>query len=178
MGDEELLCRVDEQDRVLGSVARGEAHSDPSLIHREVAVILMAEGSRVLMAQRSWKKKVLPGKWDLSCAGHVPFGMGTEAAAHMELEEELGFDVPLRPVGRQLARYDWETHLTHLFVGCYSGQEIQVQESEVEQASLLNASQFAELGDEVNIEFRGLIEAALPGDLESFGVREIDLRAK
>ena len=159
-----MLYHVDQHDNLIGKISRTEAHQDPSLIHREVAVILVDDQGRVLLAQRSFQKKVLPGKWDVTCAGHVTYGMTTEEAAHMELQEELGFDVPLTYLGTQLALYDWESHLTHLYAGVYSGQELELQETEVEQAALLTAKQVEALGDQVNLEFQGLIQSALSND--------------
>jgi isopentenyl-diphosphate delta-isomerase len=146
-------------------VSREDAHNDASLIHREVAVILISEDGKALLAQRSFKKKVLPGKWDVTCAGHVPYGMETESAAHMELQEELGFDVPLQYIGTQLALYDWETHLTHLYIGVYSGEEVSLQEEEVEQSALLTKEDVNQLGEEVNLEFRDFIYSALANKL-------------
>jgi isopentenyl-diphosphate delta-isomerase len=162
---DELLYHVDMDDNIIGSVTRSKAHQDPRLIHREIAIILTDYQSRVLLAQRSFKKKVFPGKWDLTCAGHVPFGMGADQAAHMELQEELGFDVPLYHIGIQVTKYDWETHLTHLYFGSYSGQEIIIQESEVEKVAVFNKEQVKRLGNQIGDEFRDLIKAALNGKL-------------
>jgi isopentenyldiphosphate isomerase len=115
-GRDELLDLVDEHDRVLGTVAKSLANRDPALIHREVAV-LIHHGERLLWQQRSTVKEVLPGMWDISCAGHVVAGERPETAAHRELAEELGFDTALRFAGRRLVRLSWESYIAHVFWG-------------------------------------------------------------
>ena len=90
----EILDLVDEHDRVIGTVRKDATESDPSLVHREVA-ILIHRGTELLWQLRSAAKSVMPLTWDCACAGHVGAGDLPEAAAHRELREELGFDVAL-----------------------------------------------------------------------------------
>jgi len=112
----ELLDLVDEQDRVIGTVAKREAESDPRLVHREIA-ILIHRGGELLWQLRSAAKTVMPLTWDFACAGHVGAGSVPEAAAHRELHEELGFDVPLVALERRLVRRPSETYFAYVFAG-------------------------------------------------------------
>ena len=69
---DELLDRVDEEDRVVGTVRKGDTERDPSLIHREIAILIHRGGGRELLWQlRSAAKTVMPCA---GCAGslHVP----------------------------------------------------------------------------------------------------------
>jgi isopentenyldiphosphate isomerase len=112
----ELLDLVDESDRVIGTVRKGDADRDPSLIHREVA-ILIHRGEELLWQLRSAAKLVMPLTWDVACAGHVGAGDRPLDAAHRELVEELGFDVELEPLERRLVREPNETHFAYVFAG-------------------------------------------------------------
>lgn len=56
--DDELLDLVDDHDVVVGGVWKSKAHQDPTLIHREVAVIVFSNKKEVLLQQRSQKKSV------------------------------------------------------------------------------------------------------------------------
>ncbi|HEY7965516.1 MAG TPA: NUDIX domain-containing protein [Solirubrobacteraceae bacterium] len=114
----ELLDRVDEHDRVIGTVRKGDTEGDPSLIHREVAILIHRSGSRELLWQlRSAAKTVMPLTWDFACAGHVGAGDQPEAAAHRELLEELGFDTELELLERRLVRQPWESYFVSVFAG-------------------------------------------------------------
>ncbi len=88
---DELLIQVSEDDEtVLGPVARRLVHGNPSLIHRAVHVLVLNSQGLLLLQKRSLQKDTQPGKWDTSVGGHVGFGQSYEEAALREAEEELG----------------------------------------------------------------------------------------
>jgi isopentenyldiphosphate isomerase len=113
---DELLDLVDEHDRVIGTVRKGATESDPSLLHREVAILIHRDGE-LLWQLRSAAKTVMPLTWDLACAGHVGAGDQPDAAAHRELLEELGYDVELMLLERRLVRAPSETYFAYVFAG-------------------------------------------------------------
>lgn len=113
---DELLDLVDERDRVIGTVRKGPTERDPSLYHREIA-ILIHRGHELLWQLRGSSKTVMPLTWDLACAGHVGAGDEPQAAAHRELREELGFDVELTALERRLVREPRETYFAYVFAG-------------------------------------------------------------
>jgi isopentenyldiphosphate isomerase len=113
---DELLDLVDEHDRVIGTVLKAATESDPSLLHREVAILIHRDGE-LLWQLRSEAKTVMPLTWDLACAGHVGAGDQPDAAAHRELLEELGFDVELVLLERRLVRAPSETYFAYVFAG-------------------------------------------------------------
>lgn len=70
--------------------ARGDVHRDGDW-HRSVHVWLSdSSGERVVVQKRSEFKDTHPGRWDVSCAGHITAGDGSVGTAVKELEEELG----------------------------------------------------------------------------------------
>ena len=89
---DELLDLVDENDNVIGTVWKSEAHGDPTKVHREVDITVFTKAGEVLIQQRS-KFKSNPGKWENTATGHALAGEKPEAAIKRELEEELGIEV-------------------------------------------------------------------------------------
>lgn len=86
---DEVIDVVDLNDNVIGTTTKKVANSNPDIIHREVGVLVYDNHNRVLLQQRHHKKHKAPLEWTLSACGHVPSGMATLDAAHMELHEEL-----------------------------------------------------------------------------------------
>jgi len=99
--EKELLDLIDDNDQVIGQLSKKEIHEGKNLLHREVGVIIYDNNGNLLLQQRSFKKKLGPGKWTPSAVGHVLSGQTPEEAAHMELKEELGFDTHLKLVDKR-----------------------------------------------------------------------------
>ena len=131
-GPGEIVDLVDADDRVIGTVRKVETDSDPSLIHREVAVLVRRDGE-LLWQLRSARKAVMALTWDVACAGHVMAGEEPSAAAHRELREELGFDLELEFLERRLVRAHNETYFAYVFAGAApAGLEPVLDAEEVE----------------------------------------------
>ncbi len=94
--NDELLDLVDEKDRIIGEVWKSKAHKTPKLIHREVAVAVFNKNGEVLLQQRSLKKKIHPGFWTITTAGHVEKGENPKKTARREIFEEVG--IKIKPV--------------------------------------------------------------------------------
>ncbi|MDG7011154.1 MAG: NUDIX domain-containing protein [Nitrososphaerota archaeon] len=101
MAREEKVDLVDESDRVIGVTTVGECLSG-GLLHRAVAVVVSRPDGKVLLQLRSKKDLWHPGRWTLSCTGHVRKGESYEEAASRELEEEIGIRAALSPVKKYL----------------------------------------------------------------------------
>jgi isopentenyldiphosphate isomerase len=85
----EMLDVSDADDRVVGTLERGEIHRR-GLFHRSVHVFLFDASGRIYLQRRSLGKAEHPGKWDCSASGHVESGESYGNAARRELEEEIG----------------------------------------------------------------------------------------
>src|SRR6185312_17340618 len=85
---DELFDLVDEGDRVVGQVRRGEAHRNPAFIHRSVQILVLASDGRLLLQRRSAKKDLFPGYYCASASGHVASGDDYLTTAERELAEE------------------------------------------------------------------------------------------
>ncbi|MEV0095181.1 NUDIX domain-containing protein [Streptomyces sp. NPDC050738] len=99
----ELVERVDEEDRVIGVVERGEAIRRRWL-HRVATTVCRDPQGRVLVHRRPDADSRFPGLYDVMCGGAVEVGESYERAAERELAEELGVRATVRPVVRFLVR--------------------------------------------------------------------------
>src|SRR3989344_3250763 len=93
MNKDELLDLVNKKDEVIGTVWKSEAHKNPKLIHREIAVAVFNQNGEVLLQRRSLNKSKGPGKWQITVAGHVSAGEDPRDAVAREVYEELGFKI-------------------------------------------------------------------------------------
>lgn len=118
---EELFDLVDERDRIIGVVRRGEAHRNPALIHRSVQTLVFDGAGRALLQLRSARKDLYPGYYCASASGHVIAGDSYEATAGREMVEELGVSAALIPLRVLLVRSPIETEMTGLFIARSDG---------------------------------------------------------
>lgn len=114
---DEIVDVVNEKDEVIATSTKGEVNSNPSLWHREICVLIFDTSGKILIQQRSKKKKHNPLVWTISVAGHVPSGMSYEDAAHKELKEELGFDTRLIAYEKRIFKEPSETQVITSFIG-------------------------------------------------------------
>jgi 8-oxo-dGTP pyrophosphatase MutT (NUDIX family) len=89
---DELFDVVDEADNVVGVCTRGQAHSNPELIHRSVMFFLFDSGGRVFVSRRSMNKEFFPGHYSIVLGGHVGHGESYDAAVRREALEEANAD--------------------------------------------------------------------------------------
>jgi uncharacterized protein YhfF/isopentenyldiphosphate isomerase len=93
---EELLDIVDESDRVIGRLPRGEATAR-GLRHRCAFVFVRDGSGRVFVHRRTPEKLVFPSMYDMFVGGVVGAGEDYDDAALREAEEELGVSGLPRP---------------------------------------------------------------------------------
>ncbi|MEU2233501.1 NUDIX domain-containing protein [Streptomyces vietnamensis] len=86
---EELVERVDCQDRVLGVVTRRRAIRE-GWLHRIASTVCRDESGRFLVHRRSEHLSRFPGLYEVMVGGAVGVGESYEQAAGRELAEELG----------------------------------------------------------------------------------------
>ncbi|MGI5426947.1 NUDIX hydrolase [Streptomyces sp. CA-179760] len=91
----ELVERVDEQDRVLGVVERGEA-IERRWPHRVATTVCRDPEGRFLVHRRQEGVSRFPGQYNWLIGGAVEVGESYEEAAARELTEELGVRAPVR----------------------------------------------------------------------------------
>jgi len=96
--DEELLDLVDENNEVIGTIARGDMmqlRQTSGKYLRAVDVFIQRSNGDIYLPRRAMHKKIAPGGLDASASGHVPSGETYEQAAIREIHEETGINVTI-----------------------------------------------------------------------------------
>jgi isopentenyl-diphosphate delta-isomerase len=131
----EVVDLVDIRDRKVKTATLEECLGK-GLLHRAVAVMVFRPGGRLLLQQRSRNDMWHPGRWTLSCTGHVKVGESYVAAARRELSEELGLKSVLARVTKVLlpkirsrGLVEWE--FVAVFA-CRTGKRVAVDPDELE----------------------------------------------
>ncbi|MEW2584625.1 NUDIX domain-containing protein [Streptomyces virginiae] len=87
---DELVERVDDQDRVLGAVVSRRQAVREGWLHRVAVTVCRDERGRILVHRRSEQLSRSPGLYEVQVGGAVVVGESYEQAAARELAEELG----------------------------------------------------------------------------------------
>ena len=114
---EEQFDVVDDDDRVVGQLARSEVHRR-RLQHRAVHVFLFRADGCLLIHKRADNKAEFPSVWTSSCSGHVSAGDGYDATAVRELFEELGVESAVERLQKFAACDDTSREFTVLYRCC------------------------------------------------------------
>lgn len=136
---DELFDLVDENDNLIGSIKRREAHRDRSRIHRSVSILLFNSKGELFLQKRSLGKDTYPNHWTVSASGHVRVGQTYREAAEAELSEELGIckTPTLTLITKQLIRYPNETEYQTFYFANYNGP-IVINREEISQGKFFS----------------------------------------
>lgn len=137
----ELFVVVDKKDNIIGYRTRKECHSDKSLIHRSVNIIIY-DGDNILLQKRSMSKDLYPGLFTVSASGHVDKGESYMSTAKREMKEEIGINIPLKLVKKILIELPVETEVTAIYTGKYSGK-LKLNKTEVEEVVKMTPREIA-----------------------------------
>ena len=159
---EELLEVLNENGVGTGRPeTRKEIHRQ-GLWHRAIIVALVNDENKILIQKRASTKEKFPGLWDLSVAGHVPYGFDSVACAASEVMEEIGY---MLPKGVQLKDFRFmtsfrsilplsDTFLENQFYDFFiynanvKLEEIHVQESEVSEVRYATAFEIKSMAEQ------------------------------
>jgi isopentenyl-diphosphate delta-isomerase len=92
---------VDKKDKSIGEATLVEC-LERGLLHRAVAVLVIRGNGNLVLQERSKEDHWHPGRWTLSCTGHVRALETYHQAAERELSEELGLKSSVRRVAKIL----------------------------------------------------------------------------
>ncbi|MEV6481570.1 NUDIX domain-containing protein [Streptomyces sp. NPDC051576] len=93
---DELVERVDDQDRAVGMVVSRRQAVREGWLHRVAVTVCRDEGGRILVHRRSEQVSRFPGLYEVEVGGAANVGESYEQAAARELTEELGIRVQPR----------------------------------------------------------------------------------
>lgn len=90
---EEVVVLVDDGNQVIGNLPKRTVHQATTPLHRGFSSYLFRDGDRrLLLQQRSSKKRTWPLVWSNTCCGHPGPGESNLQAARRRLRLELGLD--------------------------------------------------------------------------------------
>ena len=89
---QEILILVDDNDNQIGTDTRESCHAGRGRRHRAYTALIFHDG-KLLLQQRSQKKLLWPGAWDVSFTSHVYPGETYQQAASRRAKEELSATV-------------------------------------------------------------------------------------
>jgi isopentenyl-diphosphate Delta-isomerase len=131
----EQVILVNPQDEPIGVMEKMEAHQK-GLLHRAFSVFIFNTKGEMLLQQRAITKYHSGGLWTNTCCSHPAPGESTAAAASRRLQEEMGFQTPLKESFSFLYKTPFDNGLTeheidHVFIGEYEAA-IEPNPAEVE----------------------------------------------
>jgi len=97
----EMMDVVNEKDEVVGVVSKKEIY-EKSLPHRIVHVFVFNKKGELALQLQGREKKYCPLHWMCTAGGHVQAGETYEQAAVREFKEEVGAEVPITFLGKDL----------------------------------------------------------------------------
>lgn len=94
ISDPENVILVNEQDEMLGTMEKYEAHRR-GLLHRAFSIFLFDAEGRLLLQQRAATKYHSASLWTNTCCSHPRPGETIDQAAMRRLREEMGLSAEL-----------------------------------------------------------------------------------
>ena len=133
----EFVVLVDDQDNVLGTMEKMDAHKK-GYLHRAISVLLFDKDHRMLLQKRASTKYHWPNIWSNAVCSHPRHNETYEAAARRRLPEELGITANLdwqfsfiyKATDEATALHEHE--LDHVFFGQIDETPFHVNPNEVD----------------------------------------------
>jgi len=122
---EEKVILVNDQDQPIGLCEKMEAH-EKGLLHRAFSIFIFNAQGQMLIHKRAKVKYHSGGLWTNACCSHPREHESIQEAAHRRLQEEFGFDCPLKEVfsftyKAELDKGLKEHEFDHVLVGIFEG---------------------------------------------------------
>lgn len=139
----ESVILVDENDNVVGTMEKIEAHKKGRL-HRAFSVLIFNSKGEILLQKRAKTKYHSGGLWTNACCSHPMPGEKIEDAVRRRLKEEMGMD--LEPAFSYKFIYKasldqnlFEHECDHVFIATFNGEPL-INTVEVEDWKFVSVS--------------------------------------
>lgn len=125
MEQKDFVVLVDNEDNSIGVMEKMEAHQK-ALLHRAFSIFIFNKNNEMLLQQRAISKYHSGGLWTNACCSHPYPNELVEHAATRRLQEEMGFDTPLKKAFHFTYKASFENGLTehefdHVYIGNFDG---------------------------------------------------------
>jgi isopentenyl-diphosphate delta-isomerase len=123
--NKEKVILVDENDTAIGEAEKMQVHID-GVLHRAFSIFIFNTNGEMLLQQRALSKYHSGGLWTNACCSHPLPGEDIIDAAKRRLQEEMGFNTPIKKIFDFVYKAKLENGLTeyefdHVFTGGYDG---------------------------------------------------------
>jgi len=144
---EDHVLLVDENDQVVGTMEKLEAHQK-GLLHRAFSILLFNSKGELLLQKRARNKYHSGGLWTNTCCSHPLPNETMESATRRKLMQEMGIDLQPKFAYKFIYRSELDTELTehecdYVFIGTYDG-EPSINIDEVEDWKYANLNRIRE----------------------------------
>ncbi|MDG1040107.1 MAG: NUDIX domain-containing protein [Polaribacter sp.] len=147
---DELIDILTSEGKPTGKTAlKSEVHKN-GWFHATVHVWLYTVDKKIVLQKRALTKKVFPGLWDISVAGHIGAGETVLSSAKREVFEEIGLKLNEKDLIKIGTRIHQVTHKNgiqdnehhHVFIAQLKVpiSELKIQEEEVAAIKLFELS--------------------------------------
>jgi isopentenyldiphosphate isomerase len=147
---DELIDILTPEGKSTGKTAlKSEAHKN-GWFHATVHIWLFTSDEKILLQKRALTKKVFPGLWDISVAGHIAAGEEVLTSAKREVFEEIGLQLEEKDLIKIGTRIHQVSHTNgiqdnehhHVFIARLKTHlsELTIQKEEVDEIMLFDLS--------------------------------------
>jgi len=143
---QEYVVLVDKEGKVLGTEEKIAAHKK-GVLHKAFSIFIFNDKGQMLLQQRAFSKYHFGGLWSNTCCSHQRLNEADDDAAHRRLQEELGFDTPLKAVFSFIYRAEdavsqlIEHELDTVFLGIYNDPIDNINPAEVNAVKWISLSE-------------------------------------
>lgn len=168
------IVEVDFSDNSIREVTKDEAHRK-GIMHRAFSVILH-NGSKILLQQRSHDKYHCGGLWTNTCCSHPRWNEELKNAVRRRLMEEMGIEAETEELCSFTYYYRFDNGMTefeydHVYVGEYKG-EFSLNSQEVSCAKWIDIDELAEWMKSSPQEFTPWFIIIMPGIMEHIKAKQ------
>lgn len=147
MSNREKIQLVDANDKIIGEKRREDLTNNDCW--RIISLWITNSKGQVLLQQRAFDKKVLPGVWTAAVEGMVDYGDSYDITAQREAEEEVGLNnLNIKNAGKYYGPWGgFGKRQCQGFSAIYDGKpsDIKIQESEVNDIKWFTMSEIKQL---------------------------------
>lgn len=149
---EEFLDVITQTGEIIGREKRSLVHNS-GLWHRGVHVFLFTKDNKLVIQLRSKNRPQSPNALDCSVSEHLITGESFTDAAVRGLREELGIrNVPLERLVQFRLDYGPNDNMVGvLFRGVIDGQEISIDQNEIQEITYISITEAEQLLDQNNV---------------------------